>query len=90
MQAFLLQGGGKYVDLEKKTVLFNTPEFVASVDWYAKGVREGYFGLAPTTGNYFSNDMSARQLAAYAGSSAGLPYLDLGDDELAVAPLPPH
>ena len=28
MQAFLLQGGGKYVDLEKKTVLFNTPEFV--------------------------------------------------------------
>ncbi len=88
MQAFLLQGGGKYVDLEKKTVLFNTPEFVASVDWYAKGVREGYFGLAPTTGNYFSNDMSARQLAAYAGSSAGLPYLNLGDDELAAAPLP--
>lgn len=88
MQTLLLQAGGEYVDLENKIVKFNTPEFIASVEWFAKGVKEGYFGLAPTTGNYFSNDMSARQLASYVGSTAGLPYLNLGDDELAAAPMP--
>lgn len=87
-QTLLMQGGGEYVDLENKKVLFNTPEFEASVEWFAKGVKEGYFGLAPTTGNYFSNDMGAKQLASYVGSSAGLPYLNLGEDELAAAPMP--
>lgn len=88
MQTLLMQGGGQYVDLENKVVSFNTPEFIASVDWFANGVKEGYFGLAPTTGNYFSNDMSGKALASYVGSSAGLPYLDLGEDELATAPMP--
>lgn len=88
MQTLLLQNGGEYVDLDKKVVLFNTPEFAERVEWFANGVKEGYFGLAPVTGNYFSNDMSGKQLASYAGSSAGLPYLDLGDDELAAAPMP--
>ncbi len=88
MQTLLLQNGGAYVDLEKKVVLFNTPEFAERVEWFANGVKEGYFGLAPVTGNYFSNDMSGKQLASYVGSSAGLPYLNLGDDELAAAPMP--
>lgn len=88
MQTLLLQNGGAYVDLEKKVVLFNTPEFAKRVEWFANGVKEGYFGLAPVTGNYFSNDMSGKQLASYVGSSAGLPYLNLGDDELAAAPMP--
>ncbi len=87
-QSLLLQSGGEYVDIENKKVLFNTPEFEAIVKWYADGVQAGYFGLAPTTGNYFSNDMCAKALASYVGSSAGLPYLDLGDDELAAAPMP--
>ena len=87
-QTLLLQGGGSYVDLENKKVLFNTPEFEAIVEWFAEGVQAGYFGLAPTTGNYFSNDMGAKALASYVGSSAGLPYLNLGDDELAAAPMP--
>lgn len=87
-QSLLMQSGGQYVDLENKVVLFNTPEFVKWVEWFQKGVEEGYFSLAPTTGNYNSNDMSAKVLAAYIGSSAGLPYLDLGEDELATAPMP--
>ncbi len=87
-QTLLMQSGGSYVDLENKKVLFNTPEFEAIVEWFADGVKAGYFGLAPTTGNYFSNDMGAKQLASYVGSSAGLPYLNLGDDELAAAPMP--
>ena len=32
--------------------------------------------------------MGAKALASYVGSSAGLPYLNLGDDELAAAPMP--
>ena len=84
----LFQSGGEYVDIEAKKVLFNTPEFEAIVEWFAEGVQAGYFGLAPTTGNYFSNDMGAKALASYVGSSAGLPYLNLGDDELAAAPMP--
>ena len=87
-QTLLMQSGGSYVDLENKKVLFNTPEFEAIVTWFADGVQAGYFGLAPTTGNYFSNDMGAKALASYVGSSAGLPYLNLGDDELAAAPMP--
>ncbi len=87
-QSLLMQSGGEYVDLENHKVLFNTPEFEAIVQWFADGVQAGYFGLAPTTGNYFSNDMGAKALASYVGSSAGLPYLNLGDDELAAAPMP--
>ena len=87
-QTLLMQSGGEYVDVENKKVLFNTPEFEAKVQWFADGVQAGYFGLAPTTGNYFSNDMGAKALASYVGSSAGLPYLDLGEDELAAAPMP--
>ena len=88
-QTLLMQGGGEYVDLENKKVLFNTPEFEASVEWFAEGVKAGYFGLAPVTGDYFSSDMSSLKLASYAGSSAGLPYLNLDEDnELAAAPMP--
>ncbi len=87
-QTLLMQSGGQYVDLENKKVLFNTPEFTAIVEWFAEGVQAGYFSLAPTTGNYFSEDMSQKQLASYVGSSAGLPYLNLGDDELAAGPMP--
>lgn len=87
-QTLLMQSGGEYVDLENKVVKFNTPEFASWVEWFANGVKEGYFSLAPTTGNYFSNDMSGKVLASYVGSSAGLPYLDLGEDELAAAPMP--
>ena len=87
-QTRLMQSGGEYVDVENKKVLFNTPEFEEIVQWFTDGVQEGYFSLAPTTGGYLSNDMCAKALASYVGSSAGLPYLNLGDDELAAAPMP--
>ncbi|MBQ6342312.1 MAG: extracellular solute-binding protein [Anaerolineaceae bacterium] len=87
-QTLLMQSGGEYVDVENKKVLFNTPEFEAIVQWFADGVQAGYFSLAPTTGTYFTNDMDSKVIASYVGSSAHLPYLNLGDDELAAAPMP--
>lgn len=81
---------GAYVDLENKTVLWNDEKTLEWVQWWAEGVQEGYFQLAPTTGDYNSSDMNAGAIAGYIGSSAGIPYLDLSniEGELAVARIP--
>lgn len=49
-------------------------------------VQEGYFQLAPQSGDYNSSDMNALTLASYVGSSAGLPYLSY--DGIAATSLP--
>lgn len=77
-QVLILQShDGEYVDLTNKEVLWNDETTLEWVNWWAEGVQEGYFQVAPTTGDYNSSDLNAGTLAAYIGSSAGLPYLDL-------------
>lgn len=88
---FILQShDGKYVDIANKKVLWNDEKTLEWVNWWAEGIQEGYFQIAPTTGDYNSADMNAGALVAYIGSSAGLPYLDLSaiDGELAVTRIP--
>ncbi len=90
-QIMILQShDGQYVDLENKTVLWNDEKTLEWVEWWAEGVQEGYFQLAPTTGDYNSSDLNAGAVAAYIGSSAGIPYTDLSgiECELAVARIP--
>lgn len=84
----LNQSGVGYIDKETKTVNWQDDRYIELVDWFAKGVQEGYFQLAPTTGDYNSGDIGAHVLGAYIGSSAGLPFLDLGDHELACTSVP--
>lgn len=76
LQILILQeNNGKYIDLDTNTLLFDTPEVKAWVEWFKEGCIEGYFQVAPTTGDYNSNDMNGGVLGAYIGSSAGIPYL---------------
>ena len=68
---------GQYLDADSKTLLFNDEETVKWIEWWAEGVKEGYFQVAPTTGDYNSSDLNNGAIASYIGSCAGLPYLDL-------------
>ncbi len=82
------QSGVGFIDEDTKTVNWNDERYIELVEWFAKGVQAGYFQLAPTTGDYNSGDIGAHVLASYIGSSAGLPFLDLGDHELACVSVP--
>ena len=84
---------GQYVDLDSKTVVWNDADMAYWVEWWAEGVREGYFQLkAQSADGYNSGDINSGILASYIGSSAGLPYLGgQGEDatwELAVTTVP--
>lgn len=70
---------GKYVDTASKKLLFNDEETVKWIEWWAEGVKEGYFQIAPTTGDYNSSDLNNGAIASYTGSCAGLPFLDLSN-----------
>ena len=84
---------GQYVDLANKKVFWNDEALTQWVEWWAEGVREGYFQLkAQSADGYNSGDINSGILASYIGSSAGLPYLGgQGADatwELAVTTVP--
>lgn len=93
-QVLILQThDGEYVDLANKKVVWNDSELTTWVEWWAEGVREGYFQLkAQSADGYNSGDINSGILASYIGSSAGLPYLGgQGADatwELAVTTIP--
>ena len=90
-QIFVLQThDGQYYNPDDHTVVWNDDSMRQWVDWWAEGVHDGYFQVAPTTGDYNSSDINAGVIAAYIGSSAGLPFLDLSgiDGELAVVRTP--
>ena len=82
------QSGVGFIDENTKTVNWTDERYVELVNWFAEGVNAGYFQLAPTTGDYNSGDINAHVLGSYIGSSAGLPFLDLGDHELGAAKVP--
>lgn len=80
INAIILQShDGKYLDESTKKTLFNDEETVKWVEWWAEGVRDGYFQVAPTTGDYNSSDLNNGAIASYIGSCAGLPFLDLSN-----------
>ena len=90
VQMFIMEtSGAGYIDVENKTVLFDTPEVRAKIQWLVDMVKNGYF-LVKSTGNYFSEDFNAGIVASYIGSSAGYPYITPADGkfEFAMAPVP--
>lgn len=91
INAIILQShDGKYLDETTKKTLFNDEETVKWVEWWAEGVRDGYFQVAPTTGDYNSSDLNNGAIASYIGSCAGLPFLDLSsiNGEVGVTRMP--
>ena len=69
---------GQIVDLENNEVAFNDEKTLEWVEWWAEGVREGYFQItAQSADGYNSGDINSGLIASYIGSCAGMPYLDL-------------
>jgi multiple sugar transport system substrate-binding protein len=68
------QNGGAYTRTEGTTVvdkvLFNNPEAVEAVEFFAKGVREGYFRVAGDD-RYLSGPFVSGDLMMYIGSTSG-------------------
>ena len=88
-QSIIMQSGLSYIDTDTKTVKFLTDELATWLKWFQAGVEEGYFELGPQSGDYLSNDINAGLCASYVGSSAGIPYLTLpNNNELACVSLP--
>ena len=68
---------GKIVDVENNVPLFNTDEVLKWVEWWAEGVKEGYFQVAAQAADgYNSGDLNNGLIASYVGSNAGMPYVD--------------
>ncbi|MDD3923666.1 MAG: extracellular solute-binding protein [Erysipelotrichaceae bacterium] len=87
---WLNQNNIPFINAETKTVGFKHDTTLELVNWFAEGVNEGYFSVAPT-GNYYSEDIGAQTIAAYIGSCAGASYVEasVGDKfEWAMAPVP--
>ena len=71
---------GQIVDLKNKEVAFNDDKTLEWVEWWAEGVREGYFQVtAQSADGYNSGDLNSGLVASYIGSCAGVPYLDLSN-----------
>ena len=86
MQALMMQSGAGYIDVENKSVLFNTEDATAWLKWFGDNVQAGSFALNPT-GDYWSNDFNAGLVASYLGSCAGVPYINPDGFEYSVAPM---
>ena len=76
-----------YIDTKNKTVLFDTKEVRAKVQWVVDMMQKGYFALKPS-GNYFSEDFSGGTIASFMGSCAGYPYVKPNGFDFAMAPVP--
>lgn len=69
------QTGNNIIDANGGT--FNTPEVAAALKFYQDAMQEGLFTNVKVIDNYFSSDFNAGTLAAYIGSAAGAPYLNI-------------
>ena len=87
LQSIFMQTGADYIDLESKTIKFDTEENIAWLDWYAENVANGYFAHNSQS-DYFSSDFNAQLVACYLGSCAGYPYIVPDGFEYVMAPMP--
>lgn len=91
ISAIILQShDGEFLDASNEKLVFDDDDTVKWINWWAEGVKEGYFQIAPTTGDYNSSDLNNGAIASYIGSCAGLPFLDLSaiDGEVGVTRMP--
>ncbi len=81
---------GSDVVNEDGDVTFNDATFAETLDWLKGNVAAGSFRLVGGD-QYFSNPFGAEAVAAYIGSAAGYPFVEMAVDgkfEVGVAPLP--
>ncbi len=98
MDTFLclvMQAGSSYIDANKKQVIMDKAIAIEKLNWFASGVKDGYFRLVGED-RYFSNPFGSQAVGSYIGSSAGIDYVKAGIPEegqsghfsFGVAPIP--
>ena len=88
IQALIMEDpDSTYINVESKTVGFDTESMKAKIQWIVDCTNNGYFQLQ-ASGNYFSEDFNGGTVAAYIGSCAGYPYIAPNGFEFEMAPMP--
>ena len=92
-QCLIMQAGSSYIDAEAKSMAIDRNIGIEKLNWFANGVKEGYFRLVGED-TYFSNPFGSQAVGMYIGSSAGIDYVRYaipegeGNFELGVCPIP--
>ena len=73
-QTLVMQAGSSYIDPETKTMAIDRQIGIDKLNWFANGVKEGYFRLVGED-QYFSNPFGSQAVGMYIGSSAGVSYV---------------
>lgn len=94
-QSLIMQAGSDYIDVENKSIAIDRTIGIEKLEWFANGVKEGYFRLVGED-FYFSNPFGSQAVGMYIGSSAGVDYVyaaipaegEEGHFEVGAAPIP--
>lgn len=92
-QCLIMQAGSGYIDAANRTMAIDRAIGLEKLNWFANGVKEGYFRLVGED-YYFSNPFGSKAVGMYIGSSAGIDYVYAaipegeGGFELGVCPIP--
>lgn len=84
VDSLVLQNGGQYA--EAGNLDYESAEATEAIDWLLNLYRNGYATLVGDD-QYFSNKISAQNVAAYIGSSTGVTYITADGWDLGVAPV---
>lgn len=72
-QGWVKQAGSDYIDVENKAIAIDRDIAIEKLNWFANGVKEGYFRLVGED-YYFSNPFGSQAVGMYIGSAAGVDY----------------
>lgn len=92
-QTLISQAGSGYIDAATKTMAIDKTVGLEKLNWFANGVKEGYFRLVGED-MYFSNPFGSKAIGMYIGASAGVDYVYAaipegeGHFEVACCPVP--
>lgn len=92
-QGWITQAGSSYIDVENNKMAIDRDIAIEKLNWFANGVKEGYFRLVGED-YYFSNPFGSQAVGMYVGSAAGIDYVYAaipegeGHFEVAVCPIP--
>lgn len=73
-QCLITQAGSGYIDAANKTLAIDRDIAIEKLNWFADGVKAGYFRLVGED-FYFSNPFGSQAVGMYIGSSAGVDYV---------------
>ncbi len=94
-QGWIMQAGSGYIDTENKQMAIDRDIAIEKLNWFANGVKEGYFRLVGED-YYFSNPFGSQAVGMYVGAAAGIDYVyaavpaegEEGHFEVGCSPIP--